>query len=102
MKQRAIPPIDGTGASPVNLVRTCGGKLPVFGIQRNVIDPEVRCMLSCTNLASQRSARGGSSFWVLPVLALLTVTLFVASAAAQMATGNIVGYVKDSSGAAIP
>src|SRR5882672_6016834 len=79
-----------------------GGKLPVVGTQRNVINPEVRCMVSCTDLASRRSARGRSPFWALPALALLTVALLVAPAAAQMATGNIVGYVKDSSGAAIP
>ena len=59
-------------------------------------------MVSCTNVASRRSARCDSRFWVLPVVALLTVALVVVPTPAQMATGNIAGYVKDASGAAIP
>ena len=58
-------------------------------------------MESCTNRANRRSAHSDSQLWVLLVLALLTVALVV-PVEAQMATGNIVGYVKDSTGAAIP
>ena len=59
-------------------------------------------MVSYTNRASRRSAHSDSPRWVLPILALLTVALVAAPAAAQVATGNITGYVKDASGAAIP
>src|SRR6267143_2608154 len=58
-------------------------------------------MESCKNRASRRSAHSDSQLWVLLVLALLPVALVV-PLEAQMATGNIVGYVKDSTGAAIP
>src|SRR5678816_2050673 len=59
-------------------------------------------MASYSNRASHRSAHSDSPRWVLPTLALLAVALVAAPAAAQMATGNILGYVKDASGAAIP
>jgi hypothetical protein len=54
------------------------------------------------NRTSRRFSGINSPGWLLPILALLTLTLAVSPAAAQMATGNIAGYVKDASGAAIP
>jgi Carboxypeptidase regulatory-like domain len=59
-------------------------------------------MVSYTNRANRRSACSDSPRWVLPILALLTLALVAAPAAGQVATGNITGYVKDASGAAIP
>src|SRR5215813_8661186 len=55
-----------------------------------------------TNRTHGRSARRESPLWVLTLLALLTMALAVVPAGAQVATGNIVGYVKDATGAAIP
>jgi outer membrane receptor protein involved in Fe transport len=43
-----------------------------------------------------------SSAWTIPVLFSLLLALTAIPAAAQSASGNIVGYVRDTSGAAIP
>ncbi len=54
-------------------------------------------MVSCTSLQRARKFRLSDVF-----LALLIVCLATLPAFAQTATGNIVGYVKDTSGAAVP
>src|SRR5690348_1084188 len=54
-------------------------------------------MVSCTSLQRARKFRLLDVF-----LALLIVCLATLPAFAQTATGNIVGYVKDTSGAAVP
>ena len=52
--------------------------------------------------ANRQFLRGGLPRWTLAILALLMLGLTAVPAAAQSATGNIAGYVKDASGAAIP
>jgi hypothetical protein len=43
-----------------------------------------------------------SSVWTTPLLALLLLPIWALPAVGQSASGNIVGYVKDASGAAVP
>ncbi len=59
-------------------------------------------MLSCTSRLDRSVARRDGFSMIRPILALLAFGLAIVPAAAQSATGNISGYVKDTSGAAIP
>src|SRR5258707_15863334 len=56
-------------------------------------------MLSSSSRFDRHVACG---FWVGPIVALLALGLAAVPAAAQTATGNISGYVKDVSGATVP
>src|SRR5216683_1172354 len=59
-------------------------------------------MALATNRTDRRSDRRKMHFVILSLAALLVMTLTPEQATAQSATGNIAGYVKDTSGAAIP
>jgi hypothetical protein len=59
-------------------------------------------MLSHGNRLHWLVTRGDASSWIRPILGLMVFALAIVPAVAQVSTGNISGYVKDTSGAAIP
>jgi hypothetical protein len=59
-------------------------------------------MLSHSNRLQRLVARGDASLWIRPLLGLMVFALAILPALAQVSTGNISGYVRDTSGAAIP
>ena len=59
-------------------------------------------MWSRTSRLDRPVARGNASSWIRLMLALSACGLATVPAVAQVSTGNISGYVKDTSGAAIP
>ena len=58
-------------------------------------------MLSHSNRSQRLLARGDASYWIRPILGLTVFALAILPDVAQVSTGNISGYVKDTSGAAI-
>src|SRR5260370_34899538 len=59
-------------------------------------------MVTCTTPVNRSLRQSDSRLWIWPVLALLVLALSTVPMVAQTATGNVAGYVRDTSGAAIP
>ena len=59
-------------------------------------------MVTCTTRVNRPFGQGNLRVWIWPVLTLLILVLATVPAVAQTATGNISGYVKDTSGASCP